>query len=251
MALFKTAVKAVEEPEQSAPSFEYSVRANEYGFYCIPDEYRHRNVAQIIGSGNVYEPATLNFIRRQIGDGDLITGGAFIGDFFPALREVMAPDALMHSFEPNPMSYEAARETIRLNDLDGIRFHPVAVGEKPDTLVLQIARADGKKIAAGERIVADMSPEDDRGIEVDVATLDSLVGADRRVTVMHLDVEGFEMLALKGASRILKDQRPLILLEAGKPWKQKACLTTLNELVPGAGYELAGVIERNAIYRAA
>lgn len=250
MAVSESALKTVEDPEQDVLAFDHSILANEYGFYCVPNEYKHRNIVQLIKSGEVYEPATLNFMRRHIGDGDIITGGAFIGDFFPALHEAMAPDALMHSFEPNPMSFEAAQETIRLNHLEQIQFQPVAVGEKADKLVLQIARASGKKIAAGERIVANMSLDDERGIEVDVVTLDSIVPEGRPVSILHLDVEGFEMPALRGATRILTESAPLVILEVGKPWKLKACLKLLDDLAPDAAYQHMGTIENNAIFRA-
>lgn len=240
-------------PSRSAPTldFDHVTLANEYGFYCAPTDYRQREIIKLLRAGKVYEPDTLKFLRRQVGQGDIISGGAFIGDFFPALREAMAADAVIHSFEPNPMSLEAALETIRLNELNNVQLHPVAVGEAEGQLTLQVARADGTKIAAGARIVSTPAMDNKFGIQVDVVTLDSLVPADRDISILHLDIEGFEIIALNGASRILNEQKPLVLLEAGKAWKRKACIDRLNQLAPDAGYQLCGSIEHNAIFRPA
>jgi len=185
-----------------------------------------------------------------VGKGDIVTGGAFVGDFFPALRRAMAASACIHSFEPTPISHAAALETIRLNRLKNIALAPVAVGDKPGTLPLQVARKSGAHVAAGVAINPELSLDDDRVIPVEVVTLDSLVPKTRKVTVLHLDVEGFEEPALRGAARILSDNAPLVVLEAGKPWKQRLFQTVLQEIAPKARYNFCGEIERNAIYRA-
>jgi len=233
-----------------ALSFESVTAANEYGFYCIPKEYLSREMPLSIFQGEVYEPMTLRFMRRHLGSGDVVTGGAFIGDFFPALCEVMASKAKLHSFEPTPLSFEAAQETIRLNGLKNVNLQPVAVGEEAGTFPLLIARRSGEKIAAGERIVTDQTADDDRIINVEVKLIDDLVAKTRKVSLLHLDIEGFEDKGLKGSSRILNDSKPLVILEAGKPWQRRNFLNILNEISPKAGYQLMGTMEHNAIYRA-
>ncbi len=233
-----------------AIDFDHVISANEHGFYCVPAEFAGRELPTVLARGEVYEPATLNFLCRHVGKGDIVTGGAFVGDFFPALRRAMAASARIHSFEPTPISHAAALETIRLNGLKNIALAPVAVGDKPGTLPLQVARKSGAHVAAGVAINPDLSLDDDRVIPVEVATLDSLVAKTRKVTVLHLDVEGFEEPALRGAARILTDNAPLVVLEAGKPWKQRLFQAALQEIAPDAGYRFCGEIERNAIYRA-
>lgn len=196
----------------------------------------------------MYEPRTLRFLRRHLGNGDIVTGGAFIGDFFPALCENLAPKARLHSFEPVPVSFVAAQETMRLNGLGNVALHRVAVGAEEATVTLQIARPSGKKIAAGEKIVTDMEADDQRAISVPLVTIDSLVPKSRKVSLLHLDVEGFEQNALAGSARILNDHAPLVVLESGKAWRNRAFSETLNRLAPKAGYRCVGEIERNGIF---
>jgi FkbM family methyltransferase len=231
------------------PELDYFVAANEYGFYCVPRAYAKREVPTLLANGKVYEPDTLNFMRRMVGDGDIISGGAFVGDFFPALSEVLSPRALLHSFEPNPLSFMAASKTIALNRLNNIRLHAVAVGDKPGTLPLLVSRsAAGEAMAARTKIIE--RPRDGATIEVEVRKLDDLIAAKRRVALLQLDIEGFEGPALLGCKRIIARNAPVILLEAEGPYKQRAYLKTLQKLFPRLGYRRAGVIERNCIYLA-
>ncbi|MDU8927937.1 FkbM family methyltransferase [Alisedimentitalea sp. MJ-SS2] len=236
--------------QTKALDFEHSILANEYGFYCVPHDYLGREIADILNRGGVYEPATLRFLRRHLGGGDIVTGGAFIGDFIPALAARLAPKARIHTFEPVPISHDACQETIRLNGLKNVKLHNIAVGDKAGTVTLQIARPSGRKIAAGEKVVTDLPSGDHRTIDVDLKTIDSLVPKSRKVSVLHLDVEGFEEQALRGATRILNDHAPMVLLESGKAWRDRAFLNVLDELAPKAGYQRAGAIERNTIFLA-
>lgn len=228
--------------------FDHTIVANEYGFYCMPDAYFGREVGNVLRNGGVYEPATLKFLTRHIGTGDVVSGGAFVGDFFPALCSALAPKAQLHSFEPLPITFAACQETIRLNGLTSVKLHQVAVGDKPDTVMMQVARPGGDSLAAGAKIVSDVAKSDPRVVPVKLATIDSLVPKSRKVSVLHLDVEGFEIPALNGATRILRDHAPMVLLESGRAWQDRQYLERLNDLAPGAEYRLAGSIERNAIY---
>jgi FkbM family methyltransferase len=236
------------KPPEPEFAFDFTVSANEYGFYCVPRAYQGRGIPNLLAKGGVYEPKTLRFLRRQLGTGDIVTGGAFVGDFFPALCDALAPKAQLHSFEPVDLSYHACNETIRLNRLRNVRLHNVAVGDRDDTVTMQVARPGGRKIAAGEKIVADAPADDARFVSVPLVTIDSLVPKTRKVSVLHLDVEGFERQALKGAARILTDHTPLVVLESGKAWRNRTYLDDLAALAPKAGYHLAGEIEKNAIF---
>lgn len=226
--------------------FDHQISVNEYGFYCVPEAYARREIPRILARGAVYEPATLRLLRARARGGDIVTGGAFIGDFLPALSAAMAPGCRVVSFEPNPLSAEAARRTIALNGLENVDLHPVAVGEAPDQLMLQLTREGGSAAAARAKIVTD--PEAGETLPVPVVPLDSLVAPERRVSVLHLDVEGHEKPALNGAQRLLCEARPLVVLEAERPWQRQMYADLLAALAPGAGYRLAGAMERNAFY---
>jgi len=240
-------IRVVRDAPVTKPAFDHFIAANEYGFYCVPQEYAAREVPTILRQGKVYEPDTLKFMARHLGEGDIVTGGAFVGDFFPAMCEALHPTALLHSFEPNPISFAAAAHTIHLNKLTNTVLSPVAVGEKSGTLPLQIARGSGNQAMAARAKIVD-TEQGENTINVAVTTLDDLVPVARKVSILQLDIEGFELPAILGARRLIADSKPIIILEAARPKMQRLYLRTLRNHFPDLDYQVAGVIERNAIF---
>lgn len=52
-------------------------------------------------------------------------------------------------------------------------------------------------------------------ITVPVKTLDSIVPEDRPIDLIKIDVEGAEMLVLKGGMRVLRESKPVVVFEHG------------------------------------
>ena len=69
-------------------------------------------------------------------------------------------------------------------------------------------------------------------------TLDSILTTDQPISVLHLDVEGMEDDALRGASRIIAQWKPLVVVE------------TKTGLLKPYGYRLVRSMERNHVYQA-
>lgn len=230
------------------PKFDHFIATNEYGSYCVPNEYGDREVPALLREGKVYEPRTLEFMAAHLGHGDIVTGGAFVGDFFPAMGKALHPDALLHSFEPNPTSFAAAKHTLELNGINNAILSPVAVGEKADILPLLIARNKGETAMAARAKIMKFAQPHNNTIDVEVTTLDALIPADRRVSILQLDIEGFELQAVLGAKRMIADSKPIIILEAARRVVRRTYLMHLNNLFPDAGYQIHDVIERNTIF---
>jgi FkbM family methyltransferase len=125
------------------------------------------------------------------------------------LREAVrvAPAARHIAFEPIP---ELARDLAR--EFPGVDCRTLAVGARREQASFCHFRTmDGW---SGLRRSPEVS--DARGhpeyIQVEVSTLDEeLAGAHPRV--VKIDVEGAELAALQGATTLLSDERPLVILE--------------------------------------
>lgn len=229
------------------PAFAHFIAENEHGRYCVPEAFAAREVPQLLAQGKVYEPRTIRQLRHFMGSGDIVTGGAFVGDFLPALAEALHPNAQIHSFEPAPITHAAAAHTVRLNGLSDVILHNVAVGDAPGVLPLQIARgAGGPQLAAAAKIVPGESG--DHVVKVPVVRLDDLIPEERRITVLHLDIEGFELRALMGAKRLIAQNAPVIVLEAAKRRQQLLYKRALRQHFPDLRYHITEVIENNAIF---
>ncbi|MGV6849666.1 MAG: FkbM family methyltransferase [Marinibacterium sp.] len=244
------------DPAATAPDFAHFIAENEHGRYCVPQEFAHREVPGILAGGGVYEPDTLAMLSELYDGGDIVSGGAFVGDFFPFLCRLLVPGARVVSFEPHPVTLQAARHTIALNGLDAVDLHPVAVGADAGSLPLQMARANGQPLAAAAKLVTEAEAAgNDHVVSVDVVRLDDLVAPDRPVGILHLDIEGHEEPALHGARDLIARWRPLVVLETSRRRRDKTIARyrdVLAGLVPEAGYDLAHLVEAdgNAVYRA-
>lgn len=229
------------------PDFSYVTAVNAYGFYCIPDTFRQREVSKLLMRGKVNEPRTLQLIQQCVGTGDIVSGGAFVGDFLPAMSRALCPGAHLHSFEPNPVGFAATSMTILLNDLNNVRLSPVAVGRENTVLPLLIADASGRAMGGTSRIVD--RAQEGKTIDVQLMRIDELVPEGRKVSVLQLDVEGHEGQAIEGAERTICEGLPLIVLETLAAENPLRIQAQLRALCPSAEYTLIGKMERNAFYR--
>ena len=229
---------------RALPDDTFEVFSNAYGSYVVPKSYHMRVLPKVLAKGLVYEPKTIRYICDNAGDGDVVTGGAFIGDFLPAISKALAPNKRLHTFEPNPFCFEACRRTIALNKLDNVVLHPIAVGHKEAKLPLRVHDFDKDEPAAAQSALNTRAEADDEGyIEVDVRPIDDIVERGRKVSVIHLDIEGFERQAIRGASRIIRRQHPKLVIEGRRTTEE-----WLARHFPRAEYKVFGKWEKNQIF---
>jgi len=171
---------------------------NEYGTYSVPNEIHYTYTAQTIINGNVHEPTTIEYLK-SIG-GNIIHAGTGFGDFLPALK-----DCNVFTFEPNQLMYHAALETIKLNNLNNVTIYPYAIGDYDGENTLkhidQLGQEMGPRSEIGD------------GIVVKQVKLDTIIPKSTKIDVIHLDLEGYEFEALKGAKEIIERDKPIIVLE--------------------------------------
>lgn len=89
--------------------------------------------------------------------------------------------------------------------------------------------------------------------DVDVVRLDDVLPVDYPVDFLKMDVEGAELLALQGAERVLREQRPPIWLEHGEDASAHFGATSNDvwDLLCGEyGYELIDTDGRGPLSRA-
>ncbi|HBZ42542.1 MAG TPA: hypothetical protein DEO85_00435 [Maritimibacter sp.] len=183
---------------------------NEYGRYSVPDGLDARPAVKKVKSGDVYEPRTIAFMRREVGSGDIVHAGTFFGDFLPALSSSLAEDARIWAFEPNPESFAHATRTIDLNGLSNVSLTNAAVSNGAGELLFRTHNPDGEALGGHSHMVK--APG--KGItSVKSVRLDDMIPEDRHVSILQLDVEGHEKKALLGAKGIIERCNPIVILE--------------------------------------
>merc|ERR1712151_508743 len=107
-----------------------------------------------------------------------MTGGLYIGDFLPHLSNSAGSEQRVYGFEPDTESLVAARGTIYESNLTNVFTMKAGVGSESGT----------------GNFSSHASHEESEGLLV---ALDDVLPHERRLTLVHLDVEGYELDALK------------------------------------------------------
>lgn len=221
------------------------VARNIYGVYCVPRAARHRDAAQAILQSRVWEKSTVDLMRSVDPTGDVVHAGTFFGDFLPPLARSRTDGALVWAFEPGDENHRATQVTMLLNGLENVILTHAALGAQAGTAVLATSDPAGVPRGGASRIIRNTSLIVPGGVDEDVKVLtcDEVIGDDRRVVLIQLDVEGYEQMALEGAMSTIRRCRPLILVETLPDEKWLA-----DNLTP-LGYRITGRVHANKVLR--
>ena len=220
---------------------------NEYGGYCVPVNAVHRPAAQMVLSNRVHEPDTIRYIREKSGNGDIIHAGTFFGDFLPALSKGISGQSKIWAFEPNKESFQCARITILINYLSNVEIQNAGLGAMSQTLKIQTVSSDGTPLGGASRIVEKEDNGENCFQEASIVAIDDEIPVDRNISILQLDVEGFEKQALTGALRTIQRCLPILILEDlessdlfESEWFQKNVLSL--------GYNRSGNLHGNGLF---
>jgi FkbM family methyltransferase len=153
--------------------------------------------------------------------GNLVPGdifvdvGANVGFFSLLAARAVGPDGHVYAVEPVPENIEAIHANARRNHFTQITVVPVAASDSVGTALLTLTEhPGGAALASAER------PPDTIGeIEVETATLDSLVDEGRILppSLVKIDVEGAEEPVLEGMTATMRTHAPTLIVEVDGP----------------------------------
>jgi FkbM family methyltransferase len=164
----------------------------------------------IIRSG-LYEPDTVEFIGRHLKQGMVFFDvGANIGQYTLIASQLVGPSGVVHAFEPHPELCDVLIRNVRQNNCTNVIVNNTAVGEADG--IAKLFMSTSSNYGATSLAPSERSQND--GISVPVVSIDSYMKARRinHVDVAKLDIEGAELLALKGAASVLDRRRNLVLV---------------------------------------
>lgn len=173
---------------------------------CVPLE---------LWAGRYFERRELEFILNVLQPGmTFVDVGANVGLFsLPAARKVQS--GRVFAFEPTSLTHQFLLENITLNKLGNLYAVHSALGDYTGEAVLQVNVPGKDGLNTLGRPTHEYS-EISRTEAVAITTMDIFVRENsvKRVDVMKIDVEGAELLVLRGAQNLLKRaDAPLILYE--------------------------------------
>lgn len=152
-----------------------------------------------------YEKFEIKLFKERIKKGSVIADiGANVGLYSVIASKLTGDSGQVYCFEPEPSNYELLLKNMRLNKCKNMITEPIAVGDKSGGALLY--KESG---SIGTHSLIPKTYEGQQTIEVNVVSLDKYFKNRKRIDVMKLDVEGFELNVLNGAKDTLKKVKVL------------------------------------------
>jgi FkbM family methyltransferase len=162
-----------------------------------------------------YERSTGRAIKNHLRAGDTFWDiGAYTGWFSLLARKIVGSNGKVVSFEPSPDVFNLL--SANASGLHCIRVIQCGVGNA-DTVAFFAAQGASSSASFVEdvtKINRHYLPETPvQQVEVSIRKLDSLMIELGRPSLVKIDVEGFELEVLKGATGLLSTARPTLIVE--------------------------------------
>lgn len=147
----------------------------------------------------------------------------------------------IHSFEPYSVVRDKLQEKISLNNISSITIHPVGLGDEDQEL--KFYAPAGANTGTGSFVKKHAVGNKELIEKLKVVNGDSYFNRARieRVSLIKIDVEGFEKSVLAGLKETLSSLRPIIFMEFSEA--TKASFSGESELIAmlPAGYTILTV----------
>ena len=154
----------------------------------------------------------IELTKKLLAPGDVfVDGGANIGLFTLAAAAQVGTTGKVIAFEPAREVRLRLTQNVALNRLIQVEVVPFALSSAAGEATFRTFDIAG----AGLNHLGPSNGESGNVEAVTLTTLDAAVGATdrRRLKLLKLDLEGAEHAALRGASEILRDVHPDIIIE--------------------------------------
>lgn len=198
------------------------------------------HIGQSIYEHGYYEPDFIRLLQKLIKPGMVFFDiGAHVGQYTLVASRLVGDAGEVHSFEPDPETFQFLERNVRMNNLRNAHLNRLALSDKEGTRYLYLAPVSN----LGDNSLAPPKRYAGHRCEVRCTTVDHYLQAGnvRGVDFVKIDVEGAELLFLKGAERLLAlGGRPLIVMEFEEP-RQTAfgnSCTQLADALKSKGYVL-------------
>jgi FkbM family methyltransferase len=188
--------------------------------------------------------AERELLRKVLSPGAVVVdAGANIGIYSQFLSRCVGANGVVHAFEPSPENFE--RLQAATCKLANVHASQAAVGEhsgKSELYVSDKLNVDHRTYSA--------EGSSRRTVPIEMVALDDYFKPGKRVDLIKIDIQGYEVHALWGAKRILKENAQIMLLlefwpygleQAGTDWQQ------LVEMLRDFGLDLMLVTSRGLI----
>lgn len=200
---------------------------NRNGQKVILNPRRNKGVDLSIFYTGLYEPGVINVMRKVLDQGDTFMEiGANIAPLSMSASEMVGGNGQVYAFEPDPTVVRIINANIKLNSLQNISAVNIGLGDKESEMMLYLK----PEINRGASSL--IKEPGDRSVKVKIQTLDRYVKSSgiKNISMMVIDVEGWEEHVLKGGLNTIKRDSPLISMEFNSKYNPQKLYEIIKKL---------------------
>ena len=179
----------------------------------VPAVAQHRPAVKAFLDGKYYEAFSHRAFKKILRHrpGNAVHAGAFFGDMLHTLSHYADT---VYAFEPVLDNYILAKNNIAHLELENVVLQNAGLGAKSGFATMQTRTPEGQFRGGASSIVTRKNIAPEALERVPLFALDDL--PIDTLSLLHLDVEGYEVEVLEGAKRLIAHSGPIILLEDNK-----------------------------------
>lgn len=169
----------------------------------------------VLATGN-WEPETWQGVAEHTPAGGVFVDvGAHIGYYSLKSAAMVGPSGHVLAIEPNPDTIRRLRANLRESKADWVVVYPVACSDSEGVVEFFSALRENSSASSMSAVNAAQGKSVSASYKVRTRRLDDIVRESgvSRVDVIKIDVEGAELLVLKGAGETLDRYHPVVAVE--------------------------------------
>lgn len=176
------------------------------GWLIVPRE-EYRTLLHLSNGMDTHEVGTVTLLKALVRPGDtVIDVGAHIGLLALPIARMVGPEGCLIALEPNKRSAECLRRTL-LSNGTGNQSHVIEVAASDENALVDYYI--GPNSMLGSLI---MDAEDQPSVKVKSARIDDIIPDDIRIDLVKIDVEGFEIQAIRGMESLIHENRDIFII---------------------------------------
>jgi FkbM family methyltransferase len=198
-------------------------------------------IKDILRKGAIWEENVVTLLRKYVkSDTTVIDAGAYIGTHTLFMSKYAGKRGRVYAFEPQRKAYRELVFNLKLNHIKNVVPLRFALGSGSEIIEMNPAaqgNEGGTSIGQG-------------GDKAELRTIDSF--GFRNVSLIKIDVEGFEDYVIEGAKETIQRYRPILIVEiaGGKdcqkaPLEMKVRLDRIKERIFKLGYSIKQMDRHN------
>ncbi len=157
-----------------------------------------------------YDRLTRKILRQELkSDSNCIDIGCHKGEILNLMLG-FSPHGIHFGFEPLPSLFD----DLSVKYKNTAKIYNLALSDKTGTSNFQFVK-NAPAYSGFRKRKYDISNPEIEEIEVETAKLDDVISLDQKIDLIKIDVEGAELLVLKGAKQLLLKNKPFIIFECG------------------------------------